>query len=228
VITFLDLDGVIIDSIEECFEVSKKTYYKNKNFSYLNNRYREFFFQYRGLVNPPYEYFCLHESIEYFYKKKFDDEEFYKFFKKSSGDLSSNKKHLLEQRFFNTRKIYQEQDFKSWIKMNPLTDFGKNLKNKKHKNTFIITTKDLDASKKILNFYEIEVENIYSNVEVRNAGSKGQLINQVMKEKNGLEGIFIDDSTEHLDTVYDKRIKCFFADWGYGKNTNYEVFNMKI
>ena len=209
-------------------DIVKFTIFLLNNYQILDFLYKKFFFKYRGLVNPPYEYFCLHESIEYFYKKKFDDEEFYKFFKKSSGDLSFKKKHLFEQRFFNTRKIYQEQDFKSWIKMNPLTDFGKNLENKKHKNTFIITTKDLDASKKILNFYEIIVEKIYSNVEVRNAGSKGQLINQVMKEKNGLEGIFIDDSTEHLDTVYDKRIKCFFADWGYGKNTNYEVFNMKI
>ena len=51
-IFFLDFDGVIVDSIEECFQVSFKTYYKNKNFPYDKKKYKNLFYENRGLVKP--------------------------------------------------------------------------------------------------------------------------------------------------------------------------------
>ena len=57
----LDLDGVIIDSIEECFRNTLITHYGN----YHNNqKVKELFYQYRGLVQPAYEYYFLILSIE--------------------------------------------------------------------------------------------------------------------------------------------------------------------
>ena len=39
------------------------------------------------------------------------------------------------------------------------------------------------------------------------------------------KAIFIDDAQEHLDTVFNKNVNCFFADWGYGqKNKKYKLF----
>ena len=38
------------------------------------------------------------------------------------------------------------------------------------------------------------------------------------------KAIFIDDSVRNLDTCRDSRVKCFFANWGYGKNTVYENY----
>ena len=85
----------------------------------------------------------------------------------------------------------------------------------------------MQAAKKILNFYKIRVDKIYSNDEVRDSGTKGKLIKEIMDEMNAIDGMFLDDSVEHLDTVDDDRVKCYFADWGYGVNTNYPLFKIK-
>ena len=46
-----------------------------------------------------------------------------------------------------------------------------------------------------------------------------------LKKEN--EGVFIDDTVEHLETVSDNRVRWFFADWGYGKNKGYQVLNQE-
>ena len=219
------MDGVIIDSIEECYRVSKDAYYKNKSFIYSEDRYKKIFFKYRGYVRPPYEYFCIHDAIEYFYYKQFEDLEFINFFNNTSKKFQHEDKVAFEETFFTIRLDYQNNDFDSWIKMNPLTSFGETLKSKNNANTIVITTKNMQAAKKILNFYKIGVDKIYSNDEVRNSGTKGKLIKQIMDDLNALDGMFLDDSVEHLDTVDDDRVKCYFADWGYGANTNYPIYN---
>ena len=46
-----------------------------------------------------------------------------------------------------------------------------------------------------------------------------------MDKKNAKSAIFVDDATENLETVSDSRIKCYFADWGYGENNNFPIYN---
>ena len=60
----LDFDGVIIDSIEECFQVSKEVYYGFSQFPFDEVLYKEMFFLYRGLVGPACEYLALHKILE--------------------------------------------------------------------------------------------------------------------------------------------------------------------
>ena len=45
-----------------------------------------------------------------------------------------------------------------------------------------------------------------------------------MQENIMQDALFLDDAVEHLDTIKDRRVKCFFADWGYGENSSYEVY----
>ena len=226
-ITFIDMDGVIIDSIEECYMISKEAYYKGNSFKYDEDRYKKIFFNFRGFVRPPYEYFCLHQTIEHYYYKDISDSEFIKFFIDTSKNFPLKSQKTFEENFFSIRYKYQDQDFESWIKMNPLTSFGKTLKDKQNLKTFIITTKDYRATKLILEHYNISVDKIYSNEDIKNADTKGHLIADLMDIFDEQEGLFIDDSVEHLNTVKDQRIKCYFADWGYGKNTDYPIYSFK-
>ena len=39
---------------------------------------------------------------------------------------------------------------------------------------------------------------------------KGEIISSIMDEKNLKEAIFIDDSQDHLKSVNDKRVNCFY------------------
>lgn len=224
-IAFIDMDGVIIDSIEECYMISKEAYFKDNSFNYDEDAYKKIFFNFRGFVRPPYEYFCLHQTIENYYDQDFSDSEFINFFNNSSKNCSLHSQKTFEQIFFSIRYKYQNENFGSWIKMNPLTLFGKTLISKQNYKIYIITTKDHITTKAILEHHNIFVDKIYSNEDIRYAGTKGHLISNLMDELDEQEGFFIDDSVEHLHTVKDKRIKCYFADWGYGKNTDYPTYS---
>ena len=58
-IIFCDLDGVLIDSRNECLEVIKNIFPSVvKNKSYIKNFYLN-----RGLVDPPEDFLVLHEII---------------------------------------------------------------------------------------------------------------------------------------------------------------------
>ena len=104
-IKFLDMDGVIIDSIEECYKVSKDTYFQDRAFIYSEDKYRKIFFKYRGYVRPPYEYFCLHDAIIKFYDKQFEDIDFIKYFNNTSKKLQHEAKITFEETFFFLKNL---------------------------------------------------------------------------------------------------------------------------
>ena len=222
---FLDFDGVVVDSIEECYVVSRETYYGYAKFPYDEVSYRRSFYQFRGLVRPPHEYMSLHHALEQACNGNTDTIE--KLFHNSIQIIDADIKKSFEEKLFFTRSIYKDHSFANWIEMNPLTDFGKTLVGKDNLNIYIVTTKNKEAAEAILNHYDISVSGIYANSEIKSEGSKGKLISRVMNSSNEEQALFVDDAVEHLDTVDDKRVKCCFADWGYGKNNGYQVFHQE-
>ena len=225
-IFFLDFDGVLVDSIDECFQVSFKTYYENIFFEHQIKEYKDLFYKNRGLVKPPYEYYILHKSIETFLNDEQKSVE--QIFIKSLDLISEKEKEDFENLFFKNRKLLMEQDFDSWASMNPLTPFGRKLVKKDNSNIYIVTAKNLEATSALLKYYEINnIAAIYSNKDVKDAQTKGNLINDLMIEKNFDNAIFIDDACEHLDSVKNSKVQCFFANWGYGKNNNkHRIYNI--
>jgi phosphoglycolate phosphatase-like HAD superfamily hydrolase len=218
---FLDLDGVIIDSIEECYIVSRETYYGYAKFNFNQDEYKEQFYAYRGLVRPASHYLYLHRALESYSLNVCDD--IHESFLGNISNQNSEEENNFELKFFFERHLYQEYNYTKWIKMNPLTDFGKLLVNKNNNNINILTTKNREAAESILNYYNIHVSGIYTNDEIRDAGSKGNVIENVMEKMRENRGIFIDDAVGHLKTVIDERVECYFADWGYGENDGYNV-----
>jgi len=224
-ILFLDFDGVIVDSIEECYIVSKEAYYGHAIFTYDEDEYRKLFYQYRGLVRPAHEYRALHRAIEFCIR----DEAYDRVEDVFNGLVSGAQKKeeiLFEKEFFYIRRLHKELDREAWMNMNPLTSYGESLVSI-DSNIFIVTTKNISATEDLLLHYNIPVSGIYANDDIKRAGSKGNLIKQVMDEKNEQSAIFIDDAVEHLNSVSDRRVKCYFADWGYGNNSNYPVYEWK-
>jgi phosphoglycolate phosphatase-like HAD superfamily hydrolase len=218
-IYFLDLDGVIIDSIEECYVVSKEVYFRDKCFIYDEKIYKKIFYEYRGIVGPANEFEHLHNLIE----KKIVN---------TSFDIQSNfkslkltKNSLFEKSFFSHRKKLIEKNFNEWIKLNSLTDFGRKLVQRSDLIIYIITTKNRMATKILLNHHKIFFNKIFSNEDIKKFGSKGNLIKNVVKKYNLKDVVFIDDLVDHLISAKNLGITTYFADWGYGKNTNFEPFD---
>ena len=56
----LDLDGVIINSIEECYINSKITFYGEDK---TNTKEKDYFYKYRGMVGPAFQYYFLMKAI---------------------------------------------------------------------------------------------------------------------------------------------------------------------
>ena len=95
--------------------------------------------------------------------------------------------------------------------------FGKNLISRNNEDIYIVTTKNRFATEALLSHHNISVKEVYTNDEVKEMGNKGMLISSLLDQEKASEAYFIDDSVSHLDTVDDNRIRCFFADWGYGE-----------
>lgn len=214
----LDLDGVIIDSIEECFQVSKEVYYGFNQFPFDEDLYKNMFFQFRGLVGPACEYLILHQFLNkhYFHNDELIEDNY----EKIKNEIDEKTYSEFEYLFFSRRSYYQKTDFIKWVESNPITEFGKNLISRNNKDIFIVTTKNRFATEALLSHYNISVKSIYVNDDIKTFGSKGNLISHLLDQEKAIEAYFIDDSVFHLETVNDNRIKCFFADWGYGKNRN--------
>ncbi len=219
---FLDVDGVIINSIDECYLISSEVFFKIFHSKTPDPKIKEMFYQHRGLVRPVYQYKVLFQAIESVLEgSKNDVEE--KFFELDRSSHSDDNKRF-ESLFFDLRKKYQA-DLDLWIKMNPLTPFGQTLKGKHLPNTFFITTKDKVSVDHISRHHSIKVSGIFDKEIYACLGSKGKVISNFLNEHNDYDSaVFVDDAVEHLDTVDDSRIKCYFADWGYGKNRNYPEY----
>jgi hypothetical protein len=225
-IKFLDFDGVIVDSIDECYAVSCETYYGSSVFQYDKDIYKELFYKFRGLVKPASEYCCLHKSIEEYLLKGADSVD--EIFHRNVNEFSRNEADIFEKNFFYTRLLHQENNFLAWIEMNPLTEFGKLLVGRENNDIYIVTTKNKSAVESILKHYNISVAGIYANDEIKSAGNKGSLINGIMDLQNEKKSMFLDDAVEHLMTVSDDRVRCYFADWGYGINQSYQVLKREM
>ena len=215
----LDLDGVIIDSIQECYRNSVITFTGKDHY---NPKEKKLFLEYRGLVQPAYEYYYLMESIHECLKKETDSiKELFANYREEGASIEAK---LFEKRFFMNRLKLQNKNMESWMELNPLTKFGKHIQVSKPKKFIIITTKNNDSVKAIIEYYALIPQCIYANDQVKKAGTKGELLNTVLSNSCVNDMVFVDDSTEHLETVKNANIQCYFADWGYGNNKGYKVF----
>lgn len=215
---FCDLDGVLIDSRNECLEILKNIFpneIKKKNYKYN-------FYLNRGLVDPPEDFLILNNLISKIsIKKKICKKDFYKYKK----NISKNELENFKNKFFDTRKIIINKNFNNWIKLNTITPFAKRLRKYKLLNIIIITTKNFEASLSICKFFKFNFKKIISNENLKER-TKGDSIREYLDLNRIEKAIFIDDSNKHLITCKDKRVIRLFADWGYNKSSIYKKFEL--
>jgi len=216
---FFDLDGVIINSINECFIISYKAYYGFTKNIYKSETYKKLFFKFRGYVVTAKDFLILHRLINKLLSgkiKNINNNNFMNLKHKTSSDELLN----FENMFFYCRYLYQNVNMNKWLKMHTLTNFGHKINNFKNKNIYIITSKDFYSSKLIIDHFNINVKKIFSTKEISRFKNKGNLIKDFVNKKKNVKVFFTDDSITNLESVNDKNVVCLFANWGYGKNNN--------
>lgn len=222
---FLDFDGVIIDSVKECFLVSKELFLELEPKKKIDEEHEKLFFKYRGIVGPAWQFIVLHQAINSHLSK--DPEDLRILFHNLCQVSNAEENKRTENAFFEIRKKYQSVPME-WFMLNPITEYGKFLQNRELINYHIVTTKNRDAVEQLLKHYQIEIFSIYDVEDYRRSKNKGVLLSTIMDKHEYQKAVFVDDSVTHLDSVYDPRIECYFADWGYGENTTYPVYNKKF
>jgi hypothetical protein len=224
---FLDFDGVIVDSINECYSTSFASYQHIygalPNIEHSN--IRRLFFKHRGLVRPVDQFLALYKSI-------IDcvniESSIPLAFKQYINQIPTNEKKQFEETFFNIRKNDQA-DISKWLGIHSITEFGEVLKIQADKMIYILTTKDTYSVKLLLDHFNLPSYKIMGVDEYRKYGNKGLIIEHLLATYPEIsKGVFVDDAIEHLDTVNNNKIECYFSDWGYGLNTNYPLYNKDI
>lgn len=221
-VIILDFDGVIADSIEECFIISYWAYQgirdndiNIKMFNADNKEIKNLFKKFRFLVGPPSEYFFLMKSI-YDYIE-YQDNNFLPEYKKNKL-YYHNEAQMFSERFFKIRESIQNKFLDIWLRLNPIYEGISQLIEyilSKHK-LFIASTKDEESIKLIFKKNNLFVP--FKNIFGRRFNINKEIqIREIIKRTNTKmkNCYFIDDKIEYLMKIKDYGINCFLASWGY-------------
>lgn len=211
---FLDFDGVLFDSIDECYQNTVEVFELLQNPIPDAEKFKSLFYEYRYLVRPAREYLFLGLAVINCLKSKVDiKDEFYKL--QNEIDPCS-----FASMFFKNRHRNQVERTNWWIELNRPTPFFHYVKSLSDIEIVIVTTKDKQSVETLLQHFGLPVKSILGKEDYDKSKNKGLMIAEYLNSYGGQNSIFIDDSLEHLETVKDERISKFFAPWGYEKNTS--------
>lgn len=209
---FLDFDGVLVDSNNETF---KNFFYsiestfnkplKKKEQKIINEK----MLLIRGKIGPIKDFFLE-------YKKILQEDILFKDFDLKTIDKNLD---LLVKNFLSNRSQSKTEDLRAWEKLHKPSGIIETIK-RIPKKFIIVSTKDEDSLLDLSQSLQLEPLTIYGKEAFEFYGSKKNIILKIIKEKNYLESIFIDDNEEHL--FRSRKVHSFFANWGYGYCKNFE------
>lgn len=209
----LDFDGVLCDSIDECFVTGYNAYYSakiNTPVEAPTENYR-FFCHHRYLVAPADDFFLLFYAFE-----------------RGIGELNRGTFEQLKaltismranftSNFFQHRNT-RKQESTHWASLHRMYQQSSLVLLDTFPKFYIVTTKDRDSIErlaavhgyvhKLLGIYSREIsvdkltlfENLFSDANINPANQRV---------------IFVDDNQEHLEKVRILPLDSFLAGWGY-------------
>lgn len=211
-LVFLDFDGVICDSLPECYAVSQAAYfglYLGRKIPPSGPEDERTFRQLRPYIRRGGDYLfiqhCLQRHLVIASQKDFD--------------AVIQEEHGLDdtfhELFYKARRELLASDPQRWHELNPLYPGLKALllKHGSHGDTLILSTKEADFIAKILAFNGIpwDASNIYCSGKER----KLDFIDRVMDELGASQATFVDDQIDHFRGSSTHPVRCLLADWGY-------------
>lgn len=213
---FLDFDGVLFNTAKEAYVVAVVATGKVTSHDVIDfdSSHYHAFMMYRYLVGPAWNYYYVLNEIE---KGNHSPESI----NYALENAEWNKYKRFEKSFFDTRKRLQCEDFEFWLSLNvayPFLGMMKALIHKYTENFFIVSTKDVLTISRLLklNDVEFDLSRIYGHEHYMRFSNKGELIRHVMSDFSYGRGVFVDDSTQHLNHVINvSNVTPLQADWGY-------------
>ena len=209
---FLDFDGVICDSIDECFVSSWYAFFSEAAdlpISVKLSAHRQFA-GYRPYIRRGADYLllqhCINDEICLEHQSDFDKQE------QLTGVGMMDMYH---QQFYAARKHFLSTDESYWLSLNHIyPGLRKHLRTVAN-DAWILTTKEADFAHRITSAQGIS----WNRKKIICTGKNRKLdfIQDIMGNDSEVRGIFIDDQIDHFKGNKDSRVTCLLADWGYVK-----------
>lgn len=209
----LDFDGVICDSIHECFENSylafRQTHPEVNIPIEPTNFWKDTFYAHRGLVRPPKNFYLLWKMITngevistdtiQFENEAIACSDLSEKFEKNFADVRSRILMLDEERFISQNLLFEEVR-EHWSRLkNPL---------------YVVTAKDPEIAKIILKANNLEVKGIFG----KGSGPKSSTLLKLASTHcvDISHVYFVDDNPEFVKETSNVGAKVGLAKWGYG------------
>jgi len=226
-VVVFDVDGVIVDSTEECLVMAYNAYqvYLNTNKlitlpSEAPKAFCQRFRSIRKYIKSMDEYLIMFESdTPIKSQSEYDD---------TLGTLNTVRLKEYADIFFHVRKKYKNELYHQWIGLHTFHDEVISVIKSLYKTThfYIVTGKDKSSVLDLLKNKNISIEenNIYDNYAAKNKLACLDLIS-LKENRKPSDCFFIDDNVTHLFEPHKNGYDCYLAEWGYVTPEHLEMAN---
>ncbi len=205
---FLDFDGVICDSVNECFVSSWLAYqeYRESKSESISLSDHALFRSYRPLIRRGADYLllqqCIDKRIRLSNQTDFDAQE------DKVGEAGMDAFH---EKFYGARRGLLEKDRNYWLSLNCIYEGIYKILTRVQQSAWILTTKEVPFVVEILRFNGLEWNS--GKIICSGKESKAGFIEDIIGEDG--KAIFVDDQIDHFSEDMNPRISCYLASWGY-------------
>ncbi len=222
IVLTLDFDGVICNSIDECFITSYNTFYRSnlKIISEFPNNIRKYYYQNRRYVRPAGEFYLIYKAYE-------------------NGLLElnvptfnllkdENRKEIIsyEKNFFACRDLLKRNK-SEWLSMHKMYDHVKTFLEEYNGKVFIVTTKDRESIEMLSEHFGFrnQVWDIFTKeISTNKAELFSILFSKYINELKGKHLAYVDDNEWNLAEVQHFPMSLYFAGWGYSGTQDHQSF----
>ncbi len=206
-VIFLDFDGVICDSIKECFVSSWIAYKSENKSSSVPIRHYELFRSYRPFIRRGGDYVllqrCIELNIRLASQNDFDVQA------ALVGDAEMDRYH---EDFYSAREELLRTDRSFWLGLNSIYPAIHNSLKKATGTAWILTTKKVDFALEIAVTHGLN----WDRTRIICSGKERKLdIIAGIISQGPRPAVFVDDQIDHFEGAEDPRVACYLASWGY-------------
>lgn len=221
-LVFLDFDGVICDSIPECYAVSWDAYFRLYlmqaepadvavalgGAAAVSGQMRTFR-QLRPYIRRGGDYMFIQMAMRR--NITIDSQAAFDALVKDHAALDDRFHEL----FYQARHALFQNDPERWYALNPLYPGIKELLDKhgQDSNMLILSTKEAAFISEILKHHGIPWD--IARIHCSGKEQKLRFIDRIMAEHAATDALFIDDQIDHFRGSATRPIRCLLADWGY-------------
>jgi len=210
---FLDFDGVICDSVVECFTMSWYAYHHlylqdKKDTTLVANKKQ--FRKLRPMVRNSEDNVVIQYIINQRHRIQSQKD-----FDLLLQDIGQVKLKEFRSCFYDARNLFLAEEKEFWLSLNnifspllyPLQQAADN------PGVYILSTKKPLFIEEILKFNRIEWD--FPRILEARGRSKEKIITDVLSSAGFSKALFIDDQIDHLRSDGNGAITCYLAEWGY-------------